>query len=215
MYQNPRKAKRLYFDVIPKAVDEYVTFLQKIPGQDKKEQLGNPVWHIHGGEWPDESMPISFSLLLNLVSASNSHDRETLWSFIHRYKSDASPENHPILDHLVGYAINYYDDFVKPNKSFRAPTDVERSALEELAIRFERLKSEGEGSAEAIQSEVYAVGKEGGFENLRDWFKALYEVLLGQSQGPRFGSFVAIYGLSETIALIQKALAGEEMLTSS
>lgn len=215
MFQNPRKAKRLYFDVIPKAVDEYVTFLQKIPEQDGKDQLSNPVWHIHSGAWPHESMPISFSLLLNLVSASNAHDKETLWSFIHRYASDASPENHPILDRLVGYAINYYDDFVKPTKSFRAPSDKERAALEDLATRLEHLKAEGETGAEAIQSEVYAVGKEAEFENLRDWFKALYEVLLGQSQGPRFGSFVAIYGITETLALIRKALSGEDMLTSS
>ena len=215
MFQSPRKAKRLYFDVIPKAVDEYITFLQKIPGQEPKEQLGNPVWHIHGGGWPAEEIPIGFSLLLNLVSASNAHDKDALWGFIQRYAEGVNPKSHPTLDKLVGYAINYYDDFVKPNKKFRAPTDEERAALEELIRRFETLEAKGERSAEAIQTEVYAVGKEMAFENLRDWFKALYEVLLGQSQGPRFGSFVAIYGIPETVGLIRKALAGGDMYASS
>ncbi len=214
MFQNPRKAKRLYFDVIPKAVDEYVTFLSKIPEQEPKDQLSNPVWHIHHGAWPTEDVPISFSLLLNLVSASNAHDKETLWRFIQRYLDGATADKHPILDRLVGYAINYYDDFVKPAKKFRAPTDEERAGLEMLIARLEALEAKGERTAEAIQTEVFAVGKEMSFENLREWFKALYEILLGQSQGPRFGSFIAIYGIPETIGLIRKALAGQDMLAS-
>ncbi len=207
MFQSPRKAKRLYFDVIPKAVDEYLTFLGKYPEQSPEEQAANPVWHIHSGKVPQEQVPISFAILLNLVSASNAHDKETLWGFIERYVSDVSPENNPTLDRLVGYAINYFDDFVKPSKNFRAPTNEERAALEDLALRLEALERAGETTAEAIQTEVFAVGKEQSFENLRDWFKALYEVLLGQSQGPRFGSFVAIYGIPETVGLIRKALA--------
>jgi len=207
MYQSPRKAKRLYFDVIPKNVDEYLTFLGKYPEQEQKEQLGNPVWHIHSGTPPVVDVPISFALLLNLVSASNSEDPEVLWGFIRRYAADATPENHPELDRQVGYAIHYFHDFVRPNKSYRAPDDVERAALQDLASRLEAL--DGSADAEAIQTVVYDVGKSHDFENLRDWFRALYEVLLGQSQGPRFGSFVALYGIEETRALIAQGLSGE------
>ena len=209
MFQNPRKAKRLYFDVIPKAVDEYLTFLSKYPAQSPAEQLGNPVWHLHNGKPPAEDLPVSFSLLLNLVSASNAHDAEILWNFIQRYAPGATPEKNPILNKLVPFAINYYDDFVKPSKKFRAPSAEERRGLEALITRLEALIQTGATTPQAIQSEIYAVGKEHAFENLRDWFTALYEVLLGQSQGPRFGSFAAIYGVPETIALIQKALAGD------
>ncbi len=215
MFQNPRKAKRLYFDVIPKAVDEYLTFLVKFADQSEVEKLGNPVWHIHNGTPPQEDVPVSFSLLLNLVSASNAHDKAILWNFIQRYAPKATPEKNPILDQLVPFAINYFDDFVKPSKKFRAPTDQERQGLEELIMRLEALARAGETSAQAIQTEIYAVGKELAFENLRDWFQALYEVLLGQAQGPRFGSFVAIYGVPETIALIHKALAGDLLIKIS
>jgi len=207
MYQAPRKAKRLYFDVIPKNVDEYLTFLDKYPGQELKEQLGNPVWHIHTGAPPVLDVPISFALLLNLVSASHSEDAEVLWGFIRRYAPDATPENHAELDRLVGYAINYFHDFVAPAKTYRAATPLERVALEDLSDRLAAL--EGSTDAEAIQTVVYDVGKAHDFENLRDWFRALYEVLLGQSQGPRFGSFVALYGVAETRALIAQGLAGE------
>ncbi len=208
MFQKPKQAKRLYFDVIPKAVDEYITFLAKYPEQDVKERLGNPVWHIHNGEPPAEQIPVSFNLLLNLVSASNAQDREILWGFINRYDPDASAERHPMLDQLVGYAINYYHDFVEPAKTFRAATDMERAALEDLKTRLSALVgSDADGTA--IQSEVYAVGKAHEFEPLRAWFSTLYETLLGQTQGPRFGSFAAIYGIEETIALIDKALSGE------
>ncbi|TNE38185.1 MAG: lysine--tRNA ligase, partial [Alphaproteobacteria bacterium] len=210
MFQSPRKAKRLYFDVIPKAVDEYITFLDKFPEQEETQKLGNPVWHIHGGNPPNENVPVSFNLLLNLVSASNSEDREVLWGFIRNYEKGASPENHPILDRLVDYAINYFHDFVKPAKKFRAPTDTERAAMEALMTRFEEVRENRPNDlAEALQTEVYAVGKEFEFEPLRDWFKALYEVLLGQSQGPRFGSFVALYGIDQTLGLMKRALDGE------
>ncbi len=206
MFQAPRKAKRLYFDVIPKTVDEYFTFLAKYPGQSLKERLVNPVWHIHLGDPPTVDMPVSFALLLNLVNASQSDDREVLWGFIRRYAPGASPETHPVLDNLVGYAVNYFDDFVKPSKSYRAPSDTERAALEDLAERLGAL--EAGASAEQIQDVVYEVGKSHPFETLRDWFRALYEILLGQEQGPRFGSFVALYGVEETRALISQALSG-------
>jgi lysyl-tRNA synthetase class 1 len=207
MYQSPRKAKRLYFDVIPKHVDEYLTFLSKYPDQEVKEQLGNPVWHIHGGSPPDTVTPVSFALLLNLVSASNAHEPGVLWGFIRNYAPEASPESHPTLAHMVDFAIQYFHDFVKPTKTFRAPTDVERTALRALADMLGGLDRAAD--AETIQNAVYEIGKTHDFENLRDWFRAIYEVLLGQSQGPRFGSFIALFGIDETIALIDKGLAGE------
>ena len=206
-FQKPRAAKKLYFDVIPKAVDEYLTFLEKYPSQEAAPQLENPVWHIHGGQPPAETSPISFGLLLNLVSAANAHTKDVLWGFISRYAPGATAENAPLLDHLAGYAIRYFEDFVAPTKQFRAPDDKERAAMEELADRLESY--DGETTGEALQTLVFEVGKTHEFENLRDWFKALYEVLLGQSQGPRFGGFTALYGVTETAALVRKRLAGE------
>jgi lysyl-tRNA synthetase class 1 len=207
MSQSPRKAKRLYFDVIPRAVDEYIGHLAAYPKEEPAARLMNPVWHIHQGEPPQAELPISFALLLNLASASNSEDREVLWGFIRRYAPDATPEQHPLLDQLVGYAIRYFHDFVKPAKRYRAPSEKERAALADLDRRLATLPKGV--FAEEIQAEVYAVGKEHGFEPLRDWFSALYEVLLGQTQGPRFGGFVELYGIDETRALIAKALAGD------
>ena len=209
MFQAPRTGKRLYFDVIPKNVDEYLSFLVSYAGQGTKERLGNPVWHIHGGNPPSEELPISFSLLLNLVSASHSEDKSVLWGFIRRYAPDATPERFPRLDQLVGYAINYFHDFVKPAKTYRAPTELERIALADLAEKLDAASPDASG--EEFQNIVYEIGKTHGFENLRDWFRALYEVLLGEAQGPRFGSFVALYGVKETVALIRRALAGEDM----
>jgi lysyl-tRNA synthetase class 1 len=212
MYQSPKSAKRLYFDVIPKAADEY---LQQLDAYNRKRaegsnevSLDNPAWHVHRGDPPAEGSPVSFSLLLNLVSAANASNAEILWGFISRYLPGATPQSHPMLDRLVGYAIHYYEDFVKPSKRFRAPDARERAAMEDLVARFRALPA-GCQDAEAIQNEVYEAGKAGGFEPLRAWFQALYEVLLGQSQGPRFGSFAAIFGLERTIALVEAALAGE------
>ncbi len=211
MYQSPKSAKRLYFDVIPKAMDEYLqqldTLNRKAAEGDNGAQLDNPAWHVHRGAPPPAGSPVSFSLMLNLVSAANASTPEMLWGFLSRYIPGATPETDPLLDRLAGYAINYYEDFVKPSKTFRAPTDQERAAIEDLAGRLRALPAGAD--AEAIQNEVFEAGKAGGFEPLRAWFTALYEVLLGQSQGPRFGSFVAIFGIERTLALIDRALAGE------
>ena len=190
--------------MIPRAVDEYVGHLAAYPREEQDAKLMNPVWHIHSGVPPKAELPISFALLLNLASASNSEDKEVLWGFIRRYAPEATPENHPLLDLLVGYAIRYFYDFVKPTKSYRAPDARERAALLDLEKRLGALPKGV--LAEEIQAEVYAVGKEHGFEPLRAWFSALYEVLLGQTQGPRFGSFVELYGIPETRALIQGAV---------
>ena len=204
MYQQPRRAKRLYFDVIPKATDEYLAFLGKAGGQAPEEMAENPAWHIHEGGPPAGATPLSFSLLLNLASVVNAEDKEVLWGFISRYAPEASPASHPLLDRLADYAVAYYRDFVEPAKSYRAPADGERAALEDLAAVLKALPVGASG--EDIQTQIYEVGKRHSFGNLRDWFRALYEILLGQSQGPRMGSFVALYGLPEFVALVHKAL---------
>jgi lysyl-tRNA synthetase class 1 len=206
MYQNPRRAKRLYFDVIPRHVDDYGTYLEKYNGQDDA-RIDNPLWHIHSGKPPVESQPLSYGMLLNLASVCNAEDKSVLWGFISRYLPGATPESAPLLDRLAGYAVNYYQDFVKPAKKYRAASAQERAAIEDLAARIDALPAGAD--AEAIQDEVYAVGKEHGFEPLRAWFQALYEVLLGQETGPRFGSFVALYGRAETLALIADTLKGD------
>ena len=209
MYQKPRAAKRLYFDVIPRQVDEYVALLKAFPGQSPAERLENPVWHIHDGHPPVAEVPLGFSLLLNLASACHAGDKAVMWGFISRYAPATAPASFPLLDRLVGHALAYYRDFVKPAKRYRAPTAQERAAIEDLLGVLERLPADADG--EAIQTEVYEVGKRHGFANLRDWFKALYEVLLGQSQGPRMGSFIALYGVRETAALMRRALKGEDL----
>jgi len=206
MFQKPRVAKRLYFDVIPKAVDDYLEFLRKYHRETTEaEKLENPVWHIHDGKPPAEEYPVSFALLLTLVSASNAHDRELLWGFIRNYAPSANPKDNSGLDRLVGYAIRYYDDFVKPAKRYRQPTEKERAALEDLAQVLDGFGEERD--AEKVQYEVYEVGKRHQFEPLRDWFKALYEVVFGQSQGPRFGSFAVLFGCGRTAGMIRATLA--------
>ena len=206
MYQKPKTAKRMHFDVIPKAVDEYHQQLRAYAGQDDKARLNNPVWHIHGGDVPESRMVVPFSMLLNLASVAGAEDKDQLWGFIQRYAPEASPETNPDMDQAAGFAVRYYNDFVKPSKTFRAPSDLEREALQELR---DGLKSWDKGlDAEELQSLVFACGRER-FDPLRGWFTALYEVLLGASQGPRFGGFIALYGVDETVALIDAALAGD------
>jgi len=210
MFQKPKTAKRLFFDVIPKTIDEYLSHLSKFPAQEESAQLDSPVWHIHGSQVPEpEGAGLSFNILLNLASVCHSEDKAVLWHFISRYRPDATPENSPILDSLVGYAINYYKDFIKPNKKYRAASDAERAALADLQAKLVDMDPATE--AQDIQTEVFEIGKAHGFENLRDWFKACYEVLLGQEQGPRMGSFIALYGIKESAELIGKALNGDNL----
>jgi lysyl-tRNA synthetase class 1 len=206
MYLKPKTAKRMHFDVIPKAVDEYHQQLRAYETQDDKARLNNPVWHIHGGDVPVSKMVVPFSMLLNLASVSGAEDKDQLWGFIKRYAPEASAETHADLDAAAEFAVRYYNDFVKPAKVYRAPTDLEREAL--IALR-EGLKAWDQGlDGDALQSLVFACGRER-FDPMRDWFKALYEVLLGASQGPRFGGFIALLGIEESIALIDKGIAGE------
>ena len=217
MYREPKAAKRLYFDVIPRCVDEYYQHLGGYERQDPRQRLSNPVWHIHSGHPPKIDMPISFQMLLTLVSSSNAENAETLWGFIGRYRPGVTPESHPKLDELVGYAIHYFRDFVLPEKKFRHPADQERAALIDLRDALGQLPADAD--AGAIQDVVYEVGRREPFLDEKkkakdgkpgvslDWFNMLYQVLLGQEKGPRFGSFVAVYGLQNTVDMIDGALA--------
>jgi lysyl-tRNA synthetase class 1 len=206
MFNAPQRAKRLYFDVIPRATDEYLANAAHLPAQSAEEQRLNPAWHIHSGREPNHGgSPVAFGMLLNLASVVNAETPSILWGFIRRYNPGASPETMPFLDRLVDHAIAYYVDFVRPQKNYRPPSDVEREALADLA---ETLKGMDPGAdAEAIQTVVYEVGKRHAFPELRAWFGCLYQVLLGQQEGPRFGGFAALYGIDETIALIEAALS--------
>ncbi len=216
MYREPKAAKRLHFDVIPRNVDDYQQFVDGYPRQDGKQRLSNPVWHIHAGNPPLGDMPVTFQLLLTLVSSSNAENAETLWGFIGRYRPGVTPQTHPKLDDMVGYAINYYRDFVAPSKTFREPTESERTALTDLRNALAELPQDA--SAEDIQNVVYEIGRREPFLDHKkagkdgrpgvslDWFNMLYQVLLGQEKGPRFGSFVAVYGVANAIAMIDAAL---------
>jgi lysyl-tRNA synthetase class 1 len=209
MYQQPRRAKRLFFDVIPKAVDEYYAFLGKFPREAPEAQVENPAWHIHGGK-PEgiNDLPIvSFALLLNLAATVQGEDESVLWGFLGRYKPGLTAETSPALAKLVKHAVAYARDFVLPTKRYRQPTEEERAALLDLKAALRAAPADAD--AEALQTMVYEIGKRPAFPELKAWFQTLYEVLLGQSTGPRMGSFIALFGRDETAALIDKALAGE------
>ena len=205
LFASPKSAKRLHFDVIPKAADDYLQSLESFAGQEPAKRIDNPAWHVHQGA-PPPPAPVSFALLLNLVSASGASDKNILWGFIDRYSPGATPQTQPLLDRMADHALHYYEDVVRPTKRFRAADVRERAAMEDLMARLRALPPGADG--EAIQFEVYESGKAFGFDPLRSWFAALYEVLLGQPQGPRFGSFAAIFGLDRTLQLIEDGLAG-------
>ncbi|MDB5374458.1 MAG: lysine--tRNA ligase [Belnapia sp.] len=204
MYGQPQRAKRLFFDVIPRAVDDYLANLEKLKAAPDPS---NPAWHIHNGSSNDPGSPISFAMLLNLASVVNADGPAILWGFIGRYAPGITAESHPMLARLAEHAVAYYRDFVAPQKRHRVPSDLERAALVDLLQALRTLPAESD--AEAIQTLLYEVGKRHSFENLRDWFGCLYQVLLGQQEGPRFGGFVALYGVAGTIGLIEAALARE------
>ncbi len=219
MFVKPRTAKRLHFDVIPKAVDEYFQQLDAFQRQDTAQRLNNPVWHIHSGNPPTEGIPVSFAMMLNLVSASNASNREVLWGFMSRYAPGVTAESHGKLDELAGYAIRYFNDFVKPSKTFHKPDEEEHAALSQLHQAFQALPRDADGAT--IQDAVLNVGRkyaryhdpkrtapDGSPAVTGEWFNALYRILLGQERGPRFGSFAALYGVEETSALIESALDG-------
>lgn len=203
-YREPKKAKQLHLGVIPRAIDEYWQFRGNYAGQPVEQRLGNPVHHIHDGEPPAETLPVTFGLLLNLIGVMGEATKEQVWGYLGNYVADASPERYPALDALIGHAIAYVRD-VAEKPARRAPEGVEVDALHRLDAELAALPAGA--SAEDIQNIVYEIGKTGGFENLRDWFKALYETLLGSSQGPRMGSFIALYGVENSRRLIAEALA--------
>lgn len=216
MYNKPRTAKRMYFDVIPRAVDEYFQYLNAFERQDMKDRINNPVWHIHDGNPPQADMPVSFALLLNLAAVANAETKSGLWMFIQRYSPDITPETHPHLDQLAGFALKYFEDFVKPAKQYRLASAEEAVALQDLANVLAGLPKGA--TPEDIQTAIYDVGrrepytkenKDGSTGVSLAWFNTLYEILLGEMQGPRFGSFVALYGIDETCTLIERALNGE------
>ena len=201
MYPNPKRAKKLYFEVVPKTVDDYLTNIEKFPSQQPKDQISNPVWHVHNGTPPQEKIVMPFSMLLNLVGSSNADNKEVLWKFINRFHKEINPRDYKILDGLTEYAINYFKDNVEPFKKFKKPNSNEKKALENLVRKLKKIDQSL--SPEEIQTQVYTVGKENGYEkNLRDWFKLIYEVVFGDENGPRMGFFISFFGLKETIELI-------------
>ena len=204
MYQHPKRAKKLYFDVIPKATDEYISFVNSFHTQEPEKQLENPVYHLHFGNVPKVDVPVSFGMLLNLVSASNAQSKDILWGFIHNYAPQATPETHPFLDKLTQYAVQYFHDFILPHKQFRKPTDTEIQALQDLKAVLQNTDVQLTG--DEWQTQIFTIGKNHHYENLREWFGCLYETLLGQKEGPRMGSFVALYSPEKTVQLIDEAL---------
>jgi lysyl-tRNA synthetase class 1 len=201
MYQNPKRAKKLYNEIVPKAVDEYLDFIAKAKTQNELQLLMNPVWHVHNSNIPKENMIMSFSMLLNLVETSNADTKELLWKFVKKYKKDISEKDHPIFDKLVSYAIKYFNDVIKLQKKYKKPNDKEKIALEALIKTLD--KCNDEMSPEDIQTMIYSTGKENGYsESLRDWFKLIYEVVFGDENGPRMGFFISFFGVKETKDLI-------------
>ena len=202
MYQNPKRAKKLYKEIVPKAVDEYLDFIEKGKKQDQLQLLMNPVWHVHNGKIPNEENIMSFSMLLNLVEASNADNNEVLWKFVKKYKKNLIEKNYPIFNDLINYAIRYFNDVIKKQKKYKRPNKIEKNALEALIKKLEICNDEM--SPEDIQSLIYSVGKENGYkDNLRDWFKLIYEVVFGDENGPRMGFFISFFGVNETKQLIK------------
>ncbi len=205
MYQNPKRAKKLYPEVVPKAVDEYLSYIEKYSSQKSNEKILNPVWHVHNGSPPSEKIVMPFSMLLNIVGSSNAKSKDVLWKFIKKFHKEINPQNHKILDELTKYAINYFEDEVEPKKKFKKPNKTEKKALENLILQLNKVSQNT--PAEEIQTMIYSVGKENGYkENLRDWFKLIYQVTFGEENGPRMGFFISFFGVKETIDLMKKKL---------
>jgi lysyl-tRNA synthetase class 1 len=201
MYQNPKRAKKLYKEIVSKAVDDYLDFIEKAKNQDELQLLMNPVWHVHNSNVPKEKMIMSFSMLLNLVETTNADNKKLLWKFVKKYKKDILEKDYPIFDNLIGYAIRYYKDVIKKQKKYKTPNNDEKLALQALIKTLE--KCDDKMSPEDIQTLIYSTGKENGYsENLRDWFKLIYEVVFGDENGPRMGFFISFFGVNETKDLI-------------
>ena len=205
MYQNPKRAKKLYSEIVAKTVDEYFNFIEKSKQQDQSQLLLNPLWHVHNGDIPKEDIIMSFSMLLNLVETSNASSKDILWKFVKKYKPNIEEKNYPFFDKLVGYAIKYFNDVIKQTKKYKMPNDTEKKALIKLVSILKECNDDM--TPEEIQTKIYTAGKENGYqEKLRDWFKLIYEVVFGDENGPRMGFFISFFGLNETIKLIEDKL---------
>ena len=203
MYQNPKRAKKLYREVVPKAVDEYLDFIEKGKTQNDLQKLMNPVWHVHNGSMPEENTIMTFSMLLNLVETSNADSKQLLWKFVKKYKSEINENDHPIFDNLIEYAIKYFNDVIKTKKIYKTPNEKEKVALKALIKSLDNCNDKM--APEDIQTNIFTVGKENGYkENLREWFKLIYEVVFGDENGPRMGFFISFFGVNETKELIRK-----------
>jgi lysyl-tRNA synthetase class 1 len=201
MYQNPKRAKKLYNEIVSKAVDEYMDLIEKAKTQNELQLIMNPVWHVHNSKIPKESVIMSFSMLLNLVETSNADNKSLLWKFVKKYKTNINEKEHPIFDNLVGYAIKYFNDVIKIKKKYKTPNQDETKALKSLVKTLDTCNDKM--SPEDIQTLIYSTGKENGYsENLRDWFKLIYEVVFGDENGPRMGFFISFFGVKETKDLI-------------
>ena len=205
MYQNPKRAKKLYPEIVPKAVDDYLSYLESYKTQNISEKILNPVWHVHSGNPPNEKFIMPFSMLLNLVGTSNASNKEILWKFVKKYKKDINEKKYPVFDKLVEYAIKYFEDIVKSKKKFKKPNQSEKKALLSLIKSLENCTTEMD--PEEIQTIIYTVGKDNGFEeNLREWFKLIYQVVFGDENGPRIGFFISFFGIKEMIELIKERI---------
>ena len=206
MYQNPKRAKKLYKEIVPKAVDEYLDLIEKSINQSELQILLNPVWHVHNGVIPKEKMIMTFSMLLNLVETSNANSKDLLWKFVKKYKQNIEEKEYPIFDKLIEYAIKYFNDVIKINKKYKKPNEQEKLALNELIKILDQCNDEM--SPEDIQTKIYTAGKENGYkDNLRDWFRLIYEVVFGEENGPRMGFFISFFGVKETKQLIEEKIS--------
>ncbi len=206
MYQNPKRAKKLYKEIVPKAVDEYLDLIEKSINQSELQILLNPVWHVHNGVIPKEKMIMTFSMLLNLVETSNANSKDLLWKFVKKYKQNIEEKEYPIFDKLIEYAIKYFNDVIKINKKYKKPNEQEKLALNELIKILDQCNDEM--SPEDIQTKIYTTGKENGYkDNLRDWFRLIYEVVFGEENGPRMGFFISFFGVKETKQLIEEKIS--------
>ena len=205
MYQNPKRAKKLYKEIVPKTVDEYLDFMEKAKTQNELQLLMNPFWHVHNGNLPKEEIIMSFSMLLNLVETSNADSKELLWKFVKKYKKDISEKNYPIFDSLIGYAIKYFNDVIRLKKKYKKPNSTEKLALQALIKTLDNCNDQM--LPEDIQTLIYSTGKDNGYpENLREWFKLIYEVVFGDENGPRMGFFISFFGVNETKNLIKEKI---------
>jgi len=206
MYQNPKRAKKLYKEIVPKAVDEYLEFIEKGQSQNELQLLLNPAWHVHNGNMPKEKFIMSFSMLLNLVETSNAETKDLVWKFVKKYKTKIFEKDHKIFDNLIEYAIKYFNEVVKKTKKYKKPNKTEINALNALIVALDNCNDQME--PEDIQTQIYTVGKDNGYkENLRDWFKLIYEVVFGVENGPRIGFFISFFGVKETKQLIKDKIS--------